>query len=145
MKNFDEERDARQAARAEKFADRDRSFILGGETFRYRLFIPFSVPASIAGVGRATSDASLIHAVNQAVPLIIEPEPDEDGNDLALRKWERAQKVVEYEDVLSMCFWIIAELSDRPTEASTPSGNGRERTGGNSTELFSSEAEASAA
>lgn len=139
MRDFDQARAERIAGREERWAEKDRSFTIGGEQFRYRLSIPFRVPAMIASVTVATEDSSLIRAIDEALPQMI--EPDEGWEE----KWERAKDVMEYVDAQQLCFWIISELTERPTEASVPSGNGRTPTGENSTEASSSEAEASAA
>lgn len=133
MKDFDAARELRQHGRAERFAGRDRTFLLGGETFTYRIFVPFSVIASIASAGG--SGWSVMAAIDAGIPELIETG---DGYEDALERWERAKKTVEWLDVQAAVFWIVEELSERPTEAPRPSGNGRESTGTSSTDDSSS-------
>jgi hypothetical protein len=143
MKDFDSERLERIAEREQRFEreERDRSFLLGGEVFQYRLVVPFSAVEAIYSVSSDSGLGSIVDRVNTALHELVEPEED----DAAFARLERVKHVVELIDLQDVVFWVLSEISRRPTSAPSSSGDGRETTGENSTEPSSSEAEAQVA
>ena len=140
MEDFDARREERQRERKERFEGRDRTFKIGGEVFEYRLTLPFAVVDAIFGVGDDTAAGVVTERMDYALRHMIEPgESDE-----AFARLDAIKADVEVIDVQEAVFWILGELSDRPTLVPTSSGNGHEPTGERSTEPSSSEAAESA-
>jgi hypothetical protein len=140
MKDFDGPREQRLREREARFAeeDKDRSFKLGGEIFEYRLMFPYAAADAIFSVTADSGVDFLTDRINTATKLIIEPgEKDE-----ALKRLERVKHLIEVQDLQAVVFWIMGEIAERPTQAPSPSGDGRETTVANSTEPSSSDPEA---
>lgn len=137
MRDFDAERDQRLAEREARYMEEgiDRSFKLGGEIFEYRYMLPYSAIDAIWSVNVDTAPGTLTDRINKALSQMI--EPGENGE--ALKRLERAKENFEIEDARAVTLFVIAEVSRRPTQAPSPSGDGRERTGAESTDDSSSQ------
>jgi hypothetical protein len=140
-KNFDEE------VRAERFS-RDRTFVIGGETFEYRAdFTPeqFSeLLAEYVGMPAATVPANeATRIVDEAIKNFLASDDDrERWGGLRTREGGDASDpselaIIAY-DMRQVLLYLIQEQTGRPTEAPSLSGNGRESTGQRSTEPSSS-------
>jgi len=136
-KNFDEE------VRAERFA-RDRTFVIGGETFEYRAdFTPEQFSELVAEYVAMDSSKSTAAEATRIVDDTIKgflAGDDERERWVALRAREGGNAaeaselaVIAY-DMRQVLLFLIQEQTGRPTEAPSPSGNGRESTGQRSTE-----------
>lgn len=138
MKDFDALRDQRLREREARHAEegRDRSFLLGGEVFEYRLVFPFEAADAIFSVTGETGTGMLSDRIKRALPTVI--EPGEAGE--SLRRLQRVMKndMIELVDLRDVMFWIMEEHAERPTPAPTSSGDGRESTGESSTDTSSS-------
>lgn len=140
MKDFDALREQRLREREARFSEqgKDRSFLLGGEVFEYRLIFPFEAADAIFSVTGDTGLNMLSDRIKVALPTII--EPGEGGE--ALRRLQKVMKseMIELADLRDVVFWIMEEHAERPTPAPTSSGDGRESesTGQSSTDTSSS-------
>jgi len=141
MRDFDKERTERHGERERALGDRDITF--GGEVFRYESNVSYDV------LRRLTSDVPLqgeayITAIENSVLDLIEDEGDAHKRFLKLCK--RKKDPVTFDDLQTLCTALVELAFSRPTEASLPSGDGRETTGTTSTEpTFSEPAVASVA
>ncbi len=134
MRNFDSEREQRHAEREKALGD--RSFTFGSEVFAYSSNVSYDV------LRRLTSDVPLqgeayITAIENSVLDLIEDEGDAHKRFLKLCK--RKKDPVTFDDLQTLCTALVELAFSRPTEASLPSGDGREITGTTSTEPTSSE------
>lgn len=117
MKNFDVARQARSIRPA-----KDRTFILGGETFIRRAAVPAEVMVDLDEISGGTSAGRVLEIVSGVIG-----EMCEDG---AVEKWAalRARKGHEdpltLADVIEVVQWLIAEETEIPTSEPAPSGNG---------------------
>lgn len=146
-KNFDEE------VRAERLT-RDRTFVIGGETFAYLAdFTPeqfseivaeyVAMDTSTVPHGKATS------IVDEAIAGFLADDDNRErwaalrsrngGGDIEVAE----ELAVTAYDMRQVLLYLIQEQTGRPTEAPSRSGNGRESTGRRSTERSSSQVVAS--
>jgi hypothetical protein len=140
-KNFDEE------VRAERFA-RDKTFVIGGETFSYAAdFTPeqFSeIVAEYVAMPVATVSAQeSARIVDGAIKGFLGADEESERWDaLRARAGGGAESADELAvtayDMRQVLLFLIQEQTGRPTEAPSRSGNGRESTGQRSTEPSSS-------
>lgn len=135
MRDFDLEREDRIRDREARWAEEgvDRSFKLGGEIFEYPNMVPASVVVKLATVTSDATGPQVVRMIAEALPQLIVPDDD------AIARLEHVKHHVEFEDIQNACFWIVGELTGRPTQAPAPSGPGRETTGTSSTEPSSSD------
>lgn len=143
-RNFDEEREQRLGERRARWAEeeRDRSFVLGGEVFEYAEMVPASVVDLIAAAAEAATDTAYFRLILDAFPLVLELGADPEAT---LERWQTARTKIEFRDVENAVFWVMGEISRRPTVAPSSSGERRGESGARSTETSSSEAEGSEA
>lgn len=139
MKNFDEVRRER--------IDRDREFIIGGETFAYRagvrpeVIVPWyqlQSGESLRGENALTQEEQLKVMDDTVIAFL------EDGYE---EKWRavraRTETPVTLKDMDSLIEWLIEEGTGRPTEqlSDSGSGSGSQETTTTSTVSSPSEAE----
>lgn len=129
MKSFDE----RRAERAEK----ERGFIIGGEKFVRRVGVR---PEDIIAFNQATGGESVpteeewIAIYDETVLACIEPGQEE----LWAKVRAERENPLTVHDLLGLISWLMAEVTGRPTGASTDSSAGRDSTGTTSTDGSSS-------
>lgn len=120
----------------------ERTFTIGGETFVGRENIRPDVIADFedvtvnSGTGERASLRELIAATDRAILEMIEGGDDEaDGSArtryLALRA--DPSGLVSLDQLSGVAQWLVEQHTNRPTEPSPSSGNGRDGTGTTST------------
>lgn len=134
MQDFDVERQERHQERDRLLGD--RTFRFGGEEFVYASNVSYDV------LRRLTSDVPLqgeayISAIEGSVLDLIEDESD--AHKRFLKMCKRKKDPITFEDLQTLCTALVELAFSRPTEASLPSGDGREPTGVVSTESKSTE------
>lgn len=134
MRDFDAERHERHAEREKLLGD--RQFQFGGETFAFAANVSYDVLRKLTSEVPLQGEA-YINAIEDSVLDLIEDEGDSRERFLALCK--RTADPITFEDLQKLSSALVEEAFKRPTEASLPSGDGREITGTDSTESSSSE------
>jgi hypothetical protein len=134
MRDFDLERQERHAERERLLGD--RQFKVGGETFTYKANVSYDVLRALTS-DDDLSGSAYINAIEMCCLEMIEDEGDSHERFLALSK--RKDDPITLEDLQTVFQGIVEEAFKRPTEASSPSGAGRETTGEQSTENSSTE------
>lgn len=134
MRDFDVERLERHAERERILGDRE--FKVGGETFVFKANVSYDVLRSLTS-DEGLSGSAYIDAIEACCLNMIEDDGDAHQRFLALSK--RKHDPITLEDLQSVFQGIVEEAFRRPTQASLPSGAGRETTGPTSTETLSTE------
>lgn len=129
MRDFDAERKERHEERERLLGD--RTFKLGGEVFSHHANV------SVNLLERLTSDTPLlgneyIEAIKASCLEMIEEDGDAHDRFLALLK--RKDDPITLQDLQAVFQGLVEEAFRRPTEASSPSGDGDATTGPSSTE-----------
>jgi len=137
-KDFDAE------VRAERF-ERDNTFVIGGETFGYFVSLrPERFQEIIAEYAKTTIETAgeeMTRIVDETIKgFIVSAEDRERWGEVRARDDEQA---ISSRDMREVLLYLIQEQTGRPTEAPSPSGNGRSETGAASTEPSSSRVVAS--
>lgn len=138
MRNFDEERADRLT--------RERSFVIGGQTFTFRLGLhPDVFQECIApwrSVTSITPDEEARVAISQTIKNFLATEEDQERWDALLRDLRAevgdgvvaSELAITAQDQFKVMMWMIEEQTGHPTNARSSSGNGRERSGTRSME-----------
>jgi len=134
MIDYDKDRLERHAERVKLLGD--RQFILGGENFTYKANVSYDVLRALTS-DDDLSGAAYIDAIETSCLALI--ENDEDAHDRFLALSERKDDPVTLEDLQTVFAGLVEEAFKRPTQAPSPSGDGRKATGENSKENSSSE------
>lgn len=134
MKDFDAERAELHKQREKEVGE--RQFKFGGETFSYIANVPYDV------LRRVSSDEPLAgeNFINAIEGIVVDMIEDTNGAHEKFRAMASRKKDPITFDDLQMLYRGLVELTfGRPTEASSPSGDGRETTGDPLTEISSTE------
>lgn len=154
MKDFDVEREAELRADV-----RDRTFKIGGETFAYKAAVRPDIlsewdqvrPPALAADGKTllrNEDGSVVDAgtpssevlaiEDRLIGMFLAPVDEFDDPHArwaALRA--REDDPIRGKDMLELIKWLVGEQVGRPTEAPSPSGDGRAANGTGSTPISS--------
>ena len=104
MRDFDQEREARHAEREKALGD--RSFVFGGETFRYEANVPYDVLRNLTSEVPLAGQA-YIDAIETNVLSLIEDEGDAHKRFLKLVK--RRKDPITFDDLQTLCAGLVEE------------------------------------
>ena len=132
--NFDGQQRERQEQRLRDLGD--RTFTLRGETFAFVANARFDVLRRVSELGRDTDGSEIISVLEEAVLELIE---EKDGAHERFRHvCAQTEFPVTFTDLNEIATWLIEKQTGRPTQAPSPSTDGREATGTGSTDTSSS-------
>jgi hypothetical protein len=117
MRNFDEAREEREK--------RDRSFVIGGETFTYRAGIAPEAFIRYNEMDTDTPEQDAIAIIDEAVVAFLEP-----GQDDLWRKVRdpQARHPLNIGDMRDLLSWLFEEQTNRPLSPGSDSSAGSEQT-----------------
>lgn len=115
-KNFDE------------LLSEERTFVVRGETFRWRDVRPEVLTAMGSAIGDDTDPNNIWKAQDEQILLFIHDEDHDKWK--ALR--EREEDPVTVRQFNAILEWLVSEQTDRPTPTPSPSASGRGRTAASS-------------
>lgn len=135
MRDYDEDRRKRHEEREKLLGD--RSFKLGGETFTFKANVSSDVLRRMTGESEFLTGASYISAIEESCLDFIEDSGD--AHDRFRDLVKRQEDPITMDDLQAVFTGLVEDAFQRPTQAPSLSGDGRETTGPSSTETLSTE------
>lgn len=111
MRDFDQERKEREEATVD-----DRSFVLGGHSFRAKASVRPEVMFEFENIGGDTPPSSVLAIADQLILDMLE-----DGDGEAGQKYRDLRATgddIDMSTLLELCEWLIGLVTGRPTEPS---------------------------
>ncbi len=134
--NFDEAREERSS--------RPNTFQIGGEVFSFRRGLrPETFTEYIAEYAEMPLDTKGDEVIRIIDRTIVNFLAGDDADECWRKVRSHDEDALTAGDMRKVLLWLIEEQTDRPMEAPSSSGNGRETTGERSTERSSSRRAAS--
>lgn len=133
--DFDNERNARHAARDAEFGE--KPFKFGGEVFYVRANVSYPAIKKIAEITEATDGVEVFERVEEAVLAMIEPR--DNAHERFMKVAESVEDPITFEDLAELQNWLISEATQRPPTQPDSSATGPSTAGTPSTVPSSTE------